>query len=78
MQMFILMTKTIFMKYLPPVRPKLVKKIENVQNLFKFGRIDISNMQISILMSKMIFIKYLPPVRPKYVQNQKCLEIIEI
>ena len=50
-----------------------VLKIENAQNLLKFGTCDISN--ISILMSKIIFIKYLPPVQPKLVPKSKVLRI---
>ena len=46
----------------------MVAKIENAQNLLKFGTCDISNIPISILMLKIFFIKYLPPVRPKLVQ----------
>ena len=61
----ILMSKIVFIKYLPPVRPKIGPKMRGAQNLLKFGRFDISNMAIPILMSKIVFIKYLPPVRPK-------------
>ena len=32
------MSKIIFMKYLLPVRPKLVPKLKNAQNLLKFGQ----------------------------------------
>ena len=49
------MSKLIFMKYLPPVTPKMIHKIKNAQNLLKFGKCDISNIPISILMSKIIF-----------------------
>ena len=49
--------------------------MENAHNLFKFGRIDISNMPILIFISKMIFMKYLPPVRPKLVPEFKMLRI---
>ena len=69
------MSKVIYMKYLPPVRPKLVLKIKSAQNLLKFDLIDISDMPISILMSKIILIKYLPPVRPKLVPKLKVLRI---
>ena len=54
----ILMSKIIFIKYLPPVWHKY-PKIKSAQNLLKFGTFDISNMLILILMSKMIFMKYL-------------------
>ena len=43
-----LISKRIFMKYLPPVK--------NAQKLPKFGFSNISSMAISILMSKIIFI----------------------
>ena len=66
------------MKYLPPVRAKLVPKLKNAQNLLKFGTFDISNTQISILLSKIILIKYLPHVRSKLVPKLKCSEFIEI
>ena len=61
------MSKIIFMKYLPPVRPK----IKNYQNLLKFDTFDISNIPIS----KIIFITYLPPVRPKMVPKWKMFRI---
>ena len=61
----ILISKIIFMKYLPVVRPKLVPKYKSVHNLLKFGTFDIFYIPISILMSKIIFIKYLAAVRPR-------------
>ena len=57
-----IMSRIIFMKYLPSVRLKLIPKIKNAQNLLKFGTFDISNMLISILVPKMTFIKYLPTI----------------
>ena len=63
-----IMSKILFMQYLPPVR----SKIKNAQNLSKFGTSNISSMLISILMSKMIFMKCLPPV---LVPNLKMLRI---
>ena len=57
-----IMSRIIFMKYLPSVRLKLIPKIKNAQNLLKFGTFDISNVLISILVPKMTFIKYLPPI----------------
>ena len=50
-------------------------KIENAQDLLKFGTFDISNIPILILMWKIIFIKYLPPVWPKLVPKLKVLRI---
>ena len=58
MPILILKSKINFMKYLPPLRPKLVPKIKNAQNLLKFSTLCISNISISILMSKMVFMKY--------------------
>ena len=69
------MSKIIFMKYLPPVRPKFVPKIKNAQDVLKSCASNISSVPISILMSKMIFIKYVPPIRPKLVPNLKVLRI---
>ena len=69
------MSRIIFMKYLPPVRPKLVPKLKNVQNLLKFGTFDNSNMPISILIPKMIFKKYLPPIESKLVPKLRMLRI---
>ena len=58
------MSKIICMKYLRPVRPKLVPKIKNDQNVLTFGTFYISNITILILMSKKkTFMKYLHPVR---------------
>ena len=62
------------MKYLQP-EAQISPKIENTQNLLKFGTFDISNIPISILISKIIFIKYLPPVRPKLVLTFKNAQI---
>ena len=67
----ILMSELIFIKYLPPVKLKLVPKLKITQNLLKFGTLDISNMSILILISKMIFVKYLPPAMPKLVPKLK-------
>ena len=71
----ILMLKVIFIKYLPPVRPKKVPKLKSVQNLLKFSTFNISNIVISILMSKIIFMKYVIPVRPKLVPKLKMFRI---
>ena len=57
------------MKYLLPVRSKLVPKLKNAQSLLKFGTFNILNTHILILMAKIFFTKHLPPVRPKLVQN---------
>ena len=46
------------MKYLLPVRPKLVPKFKMLRIFLKFGAFDISNISISILMSKIILMKY--------------------
>ena len=67
------MSKIIFMKYLPHVRPKLVPKLKTL----KIGSFDISNIPTSILMSKIISIKYLPLGRPKLVAKLN-LEFTEI
>ena len=48
-------------------------KTNSVENLLKFGLIDISDMPISILMSKIYFMKYLPPVRPKLFPKLKMI-----
>ena len=67
------MSKIIFMKYLPHVRPKLVPKLKTL----RIGSFDISNIPTSILMSKIISIKYLPLGRPKLVAKLN-LEFTEI
>ena len=46
------------MKYLLPVRPKLVPKLKMLRIFLKFGAFDVSNIPISILMSKIILMKY--------------------
>ena len=43
MSISVLMSKIIFMKYLLPVRSKLVPKLKNAQSLLKFGTFDILN-----------------------------------
>ena len=50
-------------------------KIQSLQNLLKFGTIDISNIPISILISKITFKKYFLPVKPKLVSKLKMLKI---
>ena len=67
-------SKIIVMKYLAPVRPKLVLKLK-FQDLLKFGTCNISGMPISIFMSKGIFIKYLPPVGPILFTKLEVLRI---
>ena len=61
MLIFFLISKIVFMKYLPPFSPET----KSAQNLLKFGTFGISNMSLSILLSKRIFINYLPIVEPK-------------
>ena len=68
-------SKMILMKYLPPVRPKLVPKWKMLRIYWSFGTLDISNIPILILMSKIIFIKYVPLVRPKLIPKLKVLSI---
>ena len=74
----ILMSKMIFIKYLPPARLKFFSKIKSAYIFWKLGTFDISNKQISILKSKLIFMKYLPLVRPKLAPKLKMLGSIEI
>ena len=64
MPISVLMSKILFIKYLP-----IGAKMTDDQNLLKLGQIDIPNVPVSILMSKMVFIKYVSPVRCKLVQN---------
>ena len=33
------MSTIFFMKYLPPVRPRMIPKLQNCQNLLKFGNL---------------------------------------
>ena len=77
MPISILMTKMIFIEYLPPARPKLVPNLK-VPRIYWNGAVDISNIPISILKSKINFMKYLPPVRPKLTPKLNMLRIIEI
>ena len=67
----ILMSKIVFIKYLPYFRLKLIPKLKNAQNLLKFVSFDISNIPIWILMSKIFLMKYLPPATPKLVLKLK-------
>ena len=64
------MSKIVFTKYLPPVRPKMVPKLKMLK--------IYCNLAHSILMSKIIFIKYLPPGRLNIVPNLKCTGFIEV
>ena len=45
------------MKYVPPVGPKSVPKVNNAQKLLKFSKFDISDMPMLIMMLKIIFMK---------------------
>ena len=65
----------VFMKYLPPVRPKLVPKWKILRIYWNLGTFDIPNSPILILLSKIIFIKYVPLVRPKMILKLKVLRI---
>ena len=67
MPILILMSKMIFIKYLPPASPKFFPKLKMLRIYWNLGTFDISNIPILILMWKIIFIKYLPPVWPKLV-----------
>ena len=69
-----IMSKIIFMKYLPPVRPKMIPKLKMPRIYWNLTR-DISNIPISVFMSKIIFIKYLPTAWPKLVPKLKVLRI---
>ena len=69
------MSKIVFIKYLPPVRPKLVPKLKMLRMYLYLGTFDILNIPISGLMQKIIFMKYLPPVWPKLVTKLKVLRI---
>ena len=75
MPILILISKMIFMKYLPPVKLKLVSKSKMLRICWNLGIFDILNIPISILMWKLIFIKYLPLFWPKLVTKLKVLRI---
>ena len=75
MPILILISKMIFMKYLPPVRLKLLSKSKMLRICWNLGIFDILNIPISILMWKLIFIKYLPLFWPKLVTKLKVLRI---
>ena len=70
-----IMSKMIFMKYLPPVRPKMVPKSKMLRIYWNFPTCDISNILISILLSKIIFIKYLRPAWPRFFPKLKMFKI---
>ena len=60
------MSKMIFIKYLPPVRLKLVPKLKVPRICRNLAHLMFQiYIPISILMSKMVFMKYLPTGRPK-------------
>ena len=62
------MSKIIVMKYLAPVRPKLVLKLK-YQDLLKFGTCNISGMPISIFMSKAVLSNIYHLLGPSCLQN---------
>ena len=68
-----IMSKIIFMKYLPSVRPKMFLKLRMLRIYRNLAQSNISSLPFSILMSKIIFKKYVPPVRPKLVAKFKML-----
>ena len=75
MPISILMSKMVFMKHFPPVRPKLVPKFKMFRIYWNLGKVDISNIPILILMWKIIFMKNLIHVRLKLVPKLKVLRI---
>ena len=72
-----IMSQIIFIKYLLPVRPKLVPILKVLRIYLKFGTFDTSNMPISISISKIVCAKYLPTFRPKLIPKLKYPEFIE-
>ena len=70
-----LMLEIVFIKYLPPVRPKLVPKLKMLRIYRNLGTFDISNIPILSLMWNIILMKYLPLVLPKSVAKLKVLRI---
>ena len=62
------MSKMIFMKYLPPVRPKLVPKLKKL-------RIYWNLSQSRFWCENLIFIKHVPLVWPKLIPKLKLLRI---
>ena len=61
-----MMSKIIFMKYLPPVRPIMVPKLKHPE-FIEIGHIsyyEYPNLDFDV---KIFFIKYLPIARPKLV-----------
>ena len=75
MPISILISKMVFMKHFPPVRPKLVPKFKMFRIYWNLGKVDISNIPILILMWKIIFMKNLIHVRLKLVPKLKVLRI---
>ena len=71
----ILMSKIIFIKYLPSVRSKLVPKLKVLRIYWNLAHSIFQICQSQFVMLKMIFTKYLPPVRPKLVPNLKMLRV---
>ena len=74
MPISILMSKIIFMKYLPPVRSKLVPKLKMLRIYWNLAHLIFKHVDLNLNV-KNIFIKYLPPVRPKLVPKLKMLII---
>ena len=66
----VLMSKISFMKYLPPVRPKLIPKLKSSE-VIEIWHIRYFKYAVSIMTSKMVFMKYLPIVRPKLISKLK-------
>ena len=69
------MSKMIFIKYLPPVRPKLVPILKMLRIYWDLAHLIFRISRSCFWCQKLLFIKYLPTARPKLVPKWKKLRI---
>ena len=73
----ILMSEIIFIKYLPPVWPKLAPILKVIRIYWNLAHSIFQNANLDFNV-KNIFIQYLPPFRPKLVAKFKSPEFIKV
>ena len=75
----ILISKIIFMKYLPPVRPKLVAKLKVPRIYWNLAHLTFQICRCQFQCKKWLFSANMCQlIDPHWSQNKKCSEFIEI
>ena len=72
------MLKIIFIKYLPPVRPKLVPKLKMLRVFLNLAHLVFQTCGFPFSCEKWFLLNIYHLLGHNYSQNQKCSEFIEI